>query len=113
MPITRISQVRLTRWDCLRWLERHGYPEPPKSACIGCPYHDNRYWRRMRDESPGEFADAVAADKSLRVGNARGMRAIEYMHPQRVPLDEADLNADIDPRQPDLFGNECEGMCGV
>lgn len=103
----------MTRNDCLRWLERHGYPRPPKSACIGCPYHDNAYWRRLRDGSPEEWADAIDADRALRQGNARGMRAIEFMHPQRVPLDEANLEADLDPRQGNLFGNECEGMCGV
>jgi hypothetical protein len=103
----------MTRRDCLRWMERRGYPQPPKSACIGCPYHDNTYWRRLRDNSPDEFADAVAADLALREGNNRGMRATEFMHPQRVPLGEADLDAGLDLRQGDLFGNECEGMCGV
>ena len=103
----------MTRRDCLRWLERHAYPEPPKSACIGCPYHSNAYWRALKANSPEEWGDAVDADRALRLGNAGGIRAIEFMHPQRVPLDEADLNADIDLRQPDLFGNECEGMCGV
>ena len=103
----------MTRNDCLRWLGRNGYPRPPKSACIGCPYHNNAYWRRLRDGSPEEWADAIDADRALRQGDARGMRAIEFMHPQRVPLDEANLEADLDPRQGNLFGNECEGMCGV
>lgn len=108
-----LIEMNMTRWDCLRWLERRGYPKPPKSACIGCPYHSNAYWRELRDNSPDEFTDAVAADAALRQGNNRGMRAIEFMHQQRVPLGEADLDADLDPRQGDLFGNECEGMCGV
>jgi hypothetical protein len=63
------------------------------------------------DNQPEEWADAVAADKALRIGDARGMRVIEFMHPQRVPLDEVDLS--VDNRQLDLFGNECEGVCGV
>lgn len=103
----------MIRNDCLRWLERAGYPRPPKSACIGCPYHDNAYWRRLKADSPNEWDDAVAADRALREGNSRGMLAVEYMHPQRVPLDQADLYSEIDQRQPDLFGNECEGLCGV
>jgi len=106
-----LIEMGMTRQACLRWLDGHGYPRPAKSACIGCPFHDNDHWRGMRDNQPEEWADAVAADKALRLGEARGMRAIEFMHPQRVPLDEVDLS--VDNRQLDLFGNECLGMCGV
>jgi hypothetical protein len=106
-----LIEMGMTRQACLRWLDAHGYPRPAKSACIGCPYHDNDHWRGMRDNQPEEWADAVAADHALRIGDARGMRAIEFMHPQRVPLDEVDLS--VDNRQLDLFGNECEGVCGV
>lgn len=102
---------RMTRTDCLRWLDRHGFPMPPKSACIGCPFHNNAHWRALRDGSPDEWADAVAADRELREGDSRGIRAIEYMHSQRVPLDHADLSEDT--RQADLFAGECEGVCGV
>ena len=101
----------MSRDDCLKWMSARGFPKPPKSACIGCPYHDQDYWRNMRDNSPAEWADAVEVDRQLRLGNSRGLRAIEFMHPQRVPLDQADLTPK--PREPDLFGNECEGICGV
>ncbi len=107
-----LIEMGMTRQACLRWLDAHTYPRPAKSACIGCPFHDNNHWRTMRDNRPEEWADAIAADRALRIGDARGMKAIEYMHPQRVPLDEVDLSVPVDP-QLDLFGNECEGMCGV
>ena len=42
----------MTRQDCLRWLERHGYPLPPKSSCIGCPFHSDEMWRQIRDHDP-------------------------------------------------------------
>lgn len=32
-----LIESRMTRKDCLDWLKSHGYPKPPKSACIGCP----------------------------------------------------------------------------
>jgi hypothetical protein len=35
------------------------------------------------------------------------------MHASRKPLDEVDLRTDAEAGQPDLFNNECEGMCGV
>lgn len=107
-----LLELNMTRQDCLRWLERHGYPRPPKSSCIGCPYHSNAMWREMRDQRPAEFGDAVALDRLIRDGGtARGIRGQQFMHRQMVPLDEADL-ADP-PAEPDLFGEECEGMCGV
>jgi len=31
-----LVERRLTRWDCQRWLQAHGWPEVPKSSCIGC-----------------------------------------------------------------------------
>lgn len=100
----------MRRHDCLQWLRRHEYPEPPKSACIGCPFTDDSRWR-ARQKIPDEWADAVAADRDLRLGDAGAMRGTEYMHRQRRPLDQVDFT--VDDSQPDLFGNECEGMCGV
>lgn len=101
----------MRRYDCLLWLDRHGYGQPPKSACVGCPYHSNDYWRALKANSPSEWDEAVATDRLLREGDARGIRGAEYMHRSCVPLDQVDLS--LDDRQADLFGNECEGMCGV
>lgn len=105
-----LVDLGMRRYDCLLWLERHGYPAPGKSACIGCPFHGNDSWRELR-QRPQEWADAVQADRELRLGENRGNGGTEYMHWSRKPLDEVDLS--VDDRQADLFGNECEGMCGV
>jgi len=102
----------MSRRDCVRWLEERQW-KAPKSACIGCPFHSNAMWRELRDLHPAEWADAVEVDRQLRQGNARGMRAVEYMHASRVPLDEVDLSTPEDRGQSNLFNNECEGMCGV
>lgn len=108
-----LIEVGVSRHKCLAWMADHHYPTPPKSACIGCPFHSNVVWRDMRDNHPDEWADAVEIDKALRNGNSRGIRATEYMHPQRVPLDKVDLRTAEDKGQLNLFINECEGMCGV
>ncbi len=108
-----LIEAGMTRRDCLGWLRRHDYPEPPKSACIGCPFHGDRAWRELRDNSPEEWADAVTVDAALREGDARGMAGVEYMHSSRQPIDEVDLSTAIERGQGDLFINECEGMCGV
>lgn len=108
-----LIEKEMSRNDCLRWIERNGYPPPPKSACIGCPFHSDAMWREMRDQRPDEWADAVAVDAALRIGDNRGIRATEYMHRQCVPLGQVDLSTAAERGQPDLFNNECEGMCGV
>jgi hypothetical protein len=102
----------LRRYDCLKWLEAHDYPIPPKSSCLGCPYHDNKYWRALKRESPAEWADTVEMDRALRLPGVSAMVGTEYMHRNRVPLDEADLELELET-QMDLFGEECEGVCGV
>ncbi|MCW8060488.1 hypothetical protein [Agrobacterium tumefaciens] len=107
-----LIEKRMSRRDCLAWLRRHDYPEPPKSACIGCPFRDNPRWRFMRDHDPDAWDDAVAVDRVLRTG-LRGIRGEVYLHRSCVPLDEADLATAADRGQLDLWPNECEGMCGV
>lgn len=107
-----LIEKRLSRRDCLAWLRRHGYPEPPKSACIGCPFHDNARWRHMRDHDPAAWNDAVEVDRLIRT-ELRGIRGEAYLHRSVVPLDEADLTTAADHGQLDLWPNECEGMCGV
>lgn len=102
----------LTRQDCLRWLERHAYPIPPKSACIGCPFHSDAAWRRLRDHDPEAWDDAVTVDAAIRTG-FRGIRGELYLHRSAVPLGEADLTTQADRGQLDLWQNECEGMCGI
>lgn len=104
-----LIDLRMTRRDCVGWLIRHGYPVPPKSSCIGCPYHGNATWAEMRQAAPKEWEDAVSVDRSLREGSNRGMVAAEFLHAARVPLSEADLGDET----ADLFSNECAGVCAT
>ena len=107
-----LIELGMNRRDCLDWLRRHDYPTPPKSACIGCPYHSDAVWRAMRDEDPDAWADAVDVDRLIRSG-MRGVRGEVFLHRSAVPLSEVDLSTDTDRGQLDLFANECEGMCGL
>jgi hypothetical protein len=106
-----LIEQRMTRRDCMTWLERHEQPVPPKSACYFCPFHDNATWRRMRDTQPELWARAVSFDREIRQGKLNGVAEDAYLHGSLLPLDEAPIDGDT--RQADLFGNECEGMCGV
>ena len=109
----------MTRHGCLEWCQQRGYPLPPKSACIGCPFHSNRHWREMRDNYPEEWQDAVYIDQLIRHG-LPGVKLPAFLHPQRVPLDQVDLRTLRERGQltlfdddEDAFMGECEGMCGV
>lgn len=107
-----LIEKRMSRVDCMRWLERHNYAVPPKSSCIGCPYHSDAYWRQLRSSSPEEWADAVYVDRAIRNGGTAA-RGEQYMHPSLKPLDQVDLSTAADRGQLDLFNNECLGLCGV
>ena len=106
-----LIEKEMHRHHCLSWLERNGYPRPPKSACVFCPYHDKNQWRELKN-SPADWAHAVAVDAAIREG-MKGMVGTMYVHKQRVPLDQVDLTTAEDHGQLNLFLNECEGMCGV
>lgn len=106
-------EERMSRQDCLAWMFRKGYPQPPRSACIGCPFHSDAEWRNMRDNRQDEWEDAVAFDYAIRDTTALGMERPTYLHRQCVPLDKVDLDTPEDRGQVTLFGEECEGMCGL
>lgn len=100
----------MSRNDCLQWMERNFFPSPPKSSCIGCPYHSDHEWRLIKLD-PESWADALEVDKAIR--NQPKIRAEQFMHRSCVPLDEVDFSTAEDHGQVDMFNNECEGMCGV
>ena len=52
----------------------------------------------------------VEFDKKIRTGS-RKINDHLFLHRKCIPLDE--VNFDIKTDQPDMFNNECEGMCGV
>jgi hypothetical protein len=116
-----LVELRIGRRDCLRWMEERGYPKPPRSACVYCPFHSDKEWRRLKDEEPEEFARAVKFEKDIQAVKAKTerMRGVPFLHPSLVPLDQVDFRTDIERGQLSLwleeqsFGNECEGMCGV
>jgi hypothetical protein len=88
----------LTRADCADINAANGFPDVPKSACLGCPYHRNPQWRDLRDNRPGEWADVVAFDAAIRDGYARAtangkqLRGQMFLHRSLLPLDQAPID---------------------
>lgn len=113
-----LIDLRMTRDDCLAWLEAHGYRRPPKSACWHCPYMSNDRLRAMRDGGKPEWHKLIQFDGEMRkrqretVNGAR-ITGTLYVHRDCKPIEEVDLRTARDFGQGDLFGEECEGMCGV
>lgn len=109
-----LIEKRMSRNDCLRWMERNGFEEPRKSSCIGCPFHSGHEWRAVRDD-PEAWADAIEIDERLRSQPPGAFRRKGelYLHRTCKPLAEVDLSTAEERGQLNMFLNECEGMCGV
>jgi len=114
-----LIDARINREDCVRIIEEMGLPRPLKSSCYFCPYHSNHYWRSMQNEFPEEFQKCIDFDERIRNMKNAGVEGQVFLHPSCVPLSEADFTGkknDIDGQFdmfPDMFKNDCEGMCGV
>ncbi len=106
-----LIELRMSRGDCLNWFVKKGLPKPPRSACIGCPYHSNTEWRDLKINHPEDWKEAVEFDKIIR--ESGGLQGTVYLHADRIPLDEVDLTSIEDTGQMSIFGDECAGVCGV
>lgn len=112
-----LIDMDMTRHDCLRWMEKNGFPKPPRSACTYCPFHSDNEWRRMKKEEPKEFAGAVEFEKKMQQlrtleNGPNRMKGKMFLHNSLKPLGEIDFSED-NTQGNFHFQNECEGMCGV
>jgi 3'-phosphoadenosine 5'-phosphosulfate sulfotransferase (PAPS reductase)/FAD synthetase len=108
---------KMKRHDCINWMRDNGYPEPPRSACVYCPFHSDTEWKRLRDDEPFEFSRAIKFDTEIRKQfkeKDQTMKMEIYLHNSCKPLSEVDFDSDEDKGQQVWdFKSECEGMCGV
>jgi hypothetical protein len=128
-PIKYINNIyplvdkKMTRKDCIEWMEDNFYPRPPRSACTFCPYHSNEEWIRIKNDSPEEWKEVVAMDRAIRSQERfkeknKGSASLKdeiFLHRSCKPIDEVDFAKEKNKKQLDFeFGmeNECEGMCG-
>lgn len=105
----------MSRWDCLRWMERNKYPTPPRSACTYCPYHSNAEWLRIKNEDSEAWQAALDFEAQMKAAyrdHDEVLRGEPFLWQFGEELAKADFTMGMSG-QADLFGNECEGMCGV
>lgn len=106
-----LMELQFKRIDCLNWMEKHGFPKPPRSACTFCPYRSNEEWRSL---TPSEFKSAVRFEKQLQKINVGGtVIGVPFLHRSMKPLSEVDLSTEEERGQGSLFNNDCEGVCGI
>lgn len=112
-----LIEAGIDRRSCQLWLVGNDYPVPPKSSCKFCPFHDVEEWMRLRDAEPEEFAAAVAYERQMQAAAAasEALEGMPYLHRSLIPLADIDFDQLLKEQRPqmDLFGNECEGLCGV
>ena len=83
-----LVEARITRADCITWLDGKGLDIPVKSACTFCPYHNAAEWQRMKRAGGPDWIEAVEVDQAIRSKRASHGRLL-YVHSQRSPLPEA------------------------
>jgi hypothetical protein len=91
-----LVEKNMSRKDCLEWYNEKDYKKPVKSACIGCPFHDDAFWVDMKNNRPDEFKEAVEFDKEMRKHNPK---VKNFVHRKCVPLDEVEFKEE----EPNLF----------
>jgi hypothetical protein len=108
-----LVEMKMTRGDCAQWLERHGLPTPPKSACVFCPFQSVRAWQELKRNGGTDWEIALEVDAQIR--HVRPPYDL-FVHPARVPLAEAvTIPEDSGFSQSTMFdGDGCEsGYCFV
>lgn len=111
-----LIELRMSRTDCLNWMSAHRYPQPPRSSCVFCPFHNDAEWKRLQTDEPEAFAAAVQFERDLQSTKAQisEFDSTPFLHVQRIPLDQIDFSTLSERNgQRNLFENECEGLCGV
>lgn len=112
-----LIDIGFSRIRCLDWMKAKGFPVPPRSACVFCPFHSDFEWQRMKELEPEEFNIASAFEYELQEAARKQevLKGIPFLHSSCKVISEIDFNGKINPdeTQLSLFGNECEGMCGV
>ena len=101
-------EKRMDRNACLRWMKKNGYAEPPRSACVCCPFRSDNEWRTLKGNQP-DWQLAIELDARMR--NLPRMNDRCYVHRSCVPLKDVSLSPSS--KQFDMWPTECDGICNL
>lgn len=101
-----LIDLGMSRKDCIRWLEDHGWNIPAKSSCLGCPYKPKSEWADMKFNRPDEWNNVVQVDRAVRNG-VNNIDKPVFLHQSLTPLEDLQLS---EPTK-ELKYDECSGYC--
>jgi len=81
-----LVDLKMTRGDCIQWLQKNSLDVPVKSGCVFCPYNSMGRWKALKRDGGLDWDTAVKVDLLIR--DKRPKWAV-YVHPGRKPLEEA------------------------
>lgn len=81
-----LVEMKMTRADCVTWLQQHDLPVPPKSACVFCPFQSKRTWTELKRAGGADWSIALEIDEAIRT--VRPPHDL-FVHPSRRPLSQA------------------------
>ena len=115
IPVVPANMKTVVSESICAWMADKGYPVPPRSACGFCPFHSDNEWIRLRDEHPVAFEEAALFEERLQEAATRQevLNGKPFLHSACIPLRLVPFKTLPANQQISLFGNECEGMCGV
>lgn len=99
-----LLDMRLSRSDCIAFVQKAGLPEPPRSSCWMCPFRSDKEWIELRERGDGDWQKAQLFEAEHLLGPGLGL----YLHRSRKPLAEASFRHEA---QGDLFDVCEEGRC--
>ena len=108
-----LVDLRMTRRDCMGWLESRGLDVPGKSACTFCPYHNIKAWKTLKRRGGPDWKEAVEVDSIIRDRRQKTASLFSCVHPYRKPLEEAvSIPEDQGAHQMGMFDMvEGAGLC--
>lgn len=105
-----LIDLMLTKEDNRNIVRNSGWGLPSPSACWMCANMSNEEWRGVRDNDPSDFEQACQLDEEIRENDLFNGGSGVWLHHSRVPLREADLDAE-DRKEP---SRQCGlGLCFV
>lgn len=78
--------LQMTTAEGLALIAKHGLPLPTHSSCYMCPQKSNAEWIELKNNSPEQWAQAVALDAELREESIEDGKGPIYLHYNRKPL---------------------------
>lgn len=83
-----LIDLGMTNEDVIQYFRDHDLPIPPRSVCNACFANGLQTLKRMHDERPRDWAQAVEVDRAARDGTRYGITDRVYVSKMCVPLEE-------------------------